>query len=290
MSVRSLKSNFYLLNVDYVKLNKSWNYKNIISPFYRIYLIDEGEGLLSNPADSVALEPGFLYLVPSFTLCNYSCQDRLGQYYVQFIEESPDGTSLFSSNRRILKVPLRQGDLGVMRRLLDLNPDRGLSRHNPRDYEKRPILRQFEELNNLLTLSAYVETNGIILQFLSRFLGYDTFRSDAQPAIPSTVLEAIHYIQTNLQLNLTVTGLANRAGQHVDYFSRIFLEYTGERPLSYIQFKRIEHAQFLMITADLSFDEIAAQCGFESLSYFSRVFKKIIGQTPGHYRRHTRTV
>lgn len=290
MSVRGLKSSFSLLNVDYVKLNKSWNYKNIISPFYRMYLIDEGEGLLSNPTDSIVLEPGFLYLVPSFTLCSYTCQDHLGQYYIQLIEDSPDGTSLLSSNRRILKVDLADSDISAMRRLLTLNPDRGLSRHNPRDYEKRPILRQFEELNNLLTLSAYVETNGILLQLLSRFLGADTFKSDVQPPIPSKVLEAIHYIQTSLQLNLTVTGLAARAGQNVDYFSRVFLEHTGERPLSYIQFKRIEHAQYLMITADLSLEEIAASCGFESLSYFSRIFKKITGQTPGHYWRNTRTV
>lgn len=290
MPVRSLKSNFSLLNADYVKLNKSWNYKNVISPFYRMYLIDEGEGLLSGPTNSETLEPGFLYLVPSYTLCNYSCLDFLGQYYLQFIEESPDGTSLFSSNRRILKVALTDADTQLLLRLLALNPDRGLSRHNPRDYEKRPVLRQYEELNNLLSLSAYVETSGILLQLLSRFLDGSSFQSNIQPVIPSKVLEAINYIQTNLQLNLTVAALAERAGQHIDYFSRVFLEHTGERPLSYIQFKRIEHAQFLMITADISFSEIAIRCGFESLSYFSRTFKKITGQTPRQYKLNARRI
>ena len=290
MAVRSLKSSFSLLNVDYVKLNKSWSYKNIISPFYRMYLIDEGEGLLSSPSDSVVLEPGFLYLVPSFTLCDYYCNDHLGQYYVQFIEETADGTSLFSANRKILKVALSEIDMSLFLRLLALNPERGLSRHNPRDYEKRPILMQFEELNNLLSLSAYVETMGILLQLLSRFLGNRNFRSEVQSAIPPKVLETIHYIQTHLSQHLTVTGLAERAGQHVDYFSRLFVEHTGERPLNYIQFRRVAQAQYLMMTANLSIYEIATECGFESVSYFSRVFKRITGQTPGHYRRNARTV
>jgi len=99
------KSSFSLLNADYVQLNKSWNYKHIISPFYRLYLIEDGAGTLINSTDSVHLESGFLYLIPSFTLCNYHCENHLSQYYLQFLEESDDGTSLFASNRKIFKVP-----------------------------------------------------------------------------------------------------------------------------------------------------------------------------------------
>ncbi len=61
---KSLKNTFSLLNADYVKLNKTWNFKHVISPFYRMYLIDKGEGLLFNAHESQILAPNFLYLVP----------------------------------------------------------------------------------------------------------------------------------------------------------------------------------------------------------------------------------
>jgi AraC family transcriptional regulator len=54
---------FSLLNADKVNLNKSWNYKNVISPFYRLYLIDHGAGTLSHPEQSMTREKGFLYLI-----------------------------------------------------------------------------------------------------------------------------------------------------------------------------------------------------------------------------------
>ena len=284
------KSSFSLLNADHVQLNKSWNYKHIISPFYRLYLIEDGAGTLINSTDSVHLESGFLYLIPSFTLCNYHCENHLSQYYLQFLEESDDGTSLFASNRKIFKVPANVMDLAIFKRILYLNPGRGLSKNDPKDYEKRPVLQGFQDLNNALPISVYMETNGIILQLLSRFLTEEYFKQDNKKAIPSKVLEAIHYIQTNLHLPLTVESLAERADQNPDYFSRIFKEHTGERPLAFIQYKRIERAQFLMIRSDMTLQGIAAETGFESLSYFSRIFKSFTSQTPGEYKKNNSSI
>ena len=284
------KSSFSLLNADHVQLNKSWNYKHIISPFYRLYLIEDGAGTLINSTDSVHLESGFLYLIPSFTLCNYHCENHLSQYYLQFLEESDDGTSLFASNRKIFKVPADVMDLAIFKRILYLNPGRGLSKNDPKDYEKRPVLQGFQDLNNALPISVYMETNGIILQLLSRFLTEEYFKQDNKKAIPSKVMEAIHYIQTNLHLPLTVESLAERADQNPDYFSRIFKEHTGERPLAFIQYKRIERAQFLMIRSDMTLQGIAAETGFESLSYFSRIFKSFTSQTPGEYKKNNSSI
>ena len=171
-----------------------------------------------------------------------------------------------------------------------LNPGRGLSKNDPKDYEKRPVLQGFQDLNNALPISVYMETNGIILQLLSRFLTEEYFKQDNKKAIPSKVLEAIHYIQTNLHLPLTVESLAERADQNPDYFSRIFKEHTGERPLAFIQYKRIERAQFLMIRSDMTLQGIAAETGFESLSYFSRIFKSFTSQTPGEYKKNNSSI
>ena len=106
--------------------------------------------------------------------------------------------------------------------------------------------------------------------------------------IHSKIADAINYIQTHLQANITVAELARRANHNPDYFSRLFYENTGERPLTYLQSKRIERAQLLLTTTNMAFYEIATETGFENLSYFSRVFKNITGQTPGTYKKNSR--
>ncbi len=287
----AFNSTFSLLNVDYVQLNKSWNYKQIISPFYRLYLIDEGHGTLSNTSQNITLEGNFLYLIPSFTLCSYYCPNHLSQYYLHILEAASDEVSLFVGNRKIFKIPANASDFIHFKRLITLNPERGLFKStDPKEYEKRPIIQEFQELNNRVSLSAYVETQGIILQLFSRFIDTEDFHSEPETTLSHKISETVRYIQQNLQTNLTVAFLAERVHQNSDYFSRIFKESTGERPAAYIQLKRVERAQFLMITTDLTFKEIAAETGFESLAYFSRTFKKITGQTPSMYKKNNRRV
>ena len=277
---------FSLLNADKVNLNKSWNYKNVISPFYRLYLIDSGTGVLSNPGQQLRMEKGFLYLIPSFTLVNQTCPSHLSQYYIHFIEDTPDGSSMFSHSRKLMKVAATAADLDCFRRLLWLNPGRDLRKSdNPQVYEKTSVLKSFREINAQLPLSTVIETQGLILVLLSRFLSNELYHSGKDSPIPSTILESMNYILTHLASVLTVEELAGHANLSTDYFSKCFYRHTGLRPLQYIHHKRIERAQFLILTTHLSFAAIATETGFESLSYFARIFKAITGQAPGSYRK-----
>lgn len=62
------------------------------------------------------------------------------------------------------------------------------------------------------------------------------------------------------------------------------MKLTGERPLSYIHTKRIERAQYLLVTTQLSLTEIAEATGFDNLPHFSRVFKNKTSLPPARYR------
>jgi hypothetical protein len=59
--MRSFSSNqlFSLLHVDYVNWESKWNYKTVISPYYRLYFIDEGNGKITSTQGVVDLEAGF---------------------------------------------------------------------------------------------------------------------------------------------------------------------------------------------------------------------------------------
>jgi AraC family transcriptional regulator len=286
MLKRILKHSFSLLNVDHVKLGPKWNYENIISPYYRIYYIDEGDGEISDISTTVRLEPGYLYIIPSFTFCNLTCRNYLSQYFIQFFEESSDGMSLFANNRSIFKIEANPGDVLNFQRLLEINPGRGINRSdNPQVYEKNIFYQEYQNLNNKQATGVFLETQGIILQLLGRFLAPDIFKYKEANHIPGKISEAIGYILINLHENLSVAHLAERANQNPDYFSRQFLEHTGDRPINYIRSKRIERAQYLIVTTRLTFSQIAGHLGFENVFYFSKVFKKITGMSPGKYKK-----
>ncbi|HBT85173.1 MAG TPA: AraC family transcriptional regulator, partial [Porphyromonadaceae bacterium] len=72
-----------------------------------------------------------------------------------------------------------------------------------------------------------------------------------------------------------------------DHFIRIFKNDMQTTPIKYINQKKIERAQLLLITGDKSIKDIAYDLSFENVYYFNRLFKKIIGMTPSEYRSST---
>jgi AraC-like DNA-binding protein len=281
----TFKHSLSLLHVDHVKLNSDWNYSNVISPYYRLYYIDEGIGSISDNSGSVILEKGYLYLIPSFTICNLNCDSYLSQYFVQFFEESPDGISLFNNNRSLMKLAATEIDILLIKKLLHSNPGRGINRsNNPKVYEKEAYYKEYQSLNNEIKTHLKFENQGILLQLISRFLSSTTFQFNYAQTTPSKILDTMSYVQLHLDKNLTVTQLAKRVNQSQDYFSKQFLIHTGQRPLNYIHEKKIERAQYLIATTDKTFLEIAMDTGFSNLPHFSKIFKQIVSLTPGEYR------
>jgi YesN/AraC family two-component response regulator len=60
--------------------------------------------------------------------------------------------------------------------------------------------------------------------------------------------------------------------------------------LNYIHVKRIERAQYLIATTNMSYTQIAEETGFANLPYFSKIFKKVTNLTPAEYKRSNERV
>ena len=69
-----------------------------------------------------------------------------------------------------------------------------------------------------------------------------------------------------------------------DHFSKVFKRIIGMPPCEYIQMKRIERAQTLLLTSHMSIIEIAEKVGITNLSQFSRLFSKMVRCSPREYR------
>lgn len=85
--------------------------------------------------------------------------------------------------------------------------------------------------------------------------------------------------------NWNIAAEAARAGVTLRHWNRLFNAATGMPPHRFINLCRIQAARKLLTSTNLTIKEIAAECGFESASDFSRFFRKHTGFTPGECRR-----
>ncbi len=96
---------------------------------------------------------------------------------------------------------------------------------------------------------------------------------------------ALDYINKNFSASLSLENIAAEAGMSRTYFCQMFKRLNGMTPWEYISIKRIEKAQELLRSTEKSVLDISFDCGFNNISHFNRVFRKITGQTPTKYRK-----
>lgn len=95
----------------------------------------------------------------------------------------------------------------------------------------------------------------------------------------------LYFIRQNLTSNIRVEDLCRLAGMSQSHFYRQFLEYTGMTPIQLILEERLRYAKELLNKEEVSVKEVAYASGFNDPNYFSRIFKKQEGITPGKFRR-----
>lgn len=103
-------------------------------------------------------------------------------------------------------------------------------------------------------------------------------------AEPVEVWKARKFIDKYLDEELSLTKVAAPLNITANYLSEKFKRVTGIRFVEYIAHTRIQKAQHLLQNSDLRISEIAFAVGFQSLSQFNRVFKKLTGIPPSVYR------
>jgi transcriptional regulator GlxA family with amidase domain len=83
---------------------------------------------------------------------------------------------------------------------------------------------------------------------------------------------------------LDLETLAEAAGLSKYHFNRRFAETYGETPMRYLTRRRIERAQDLLRSANLTITEVCMLVGFSSLGSFSSRFRELVGESPTQYR------
>jgi AraC-like DNA-binding protein len=110
----------------------------------------------------------------------------------------------------------------------------------------------------------------------------------ANGAEPVRIWKARNFIEQHWAEELSLGKVARATNTSANYFSEKFKEATGTTFVKYVARKRFEKAAALLRDADLRVSEIAFAVGFQSLSQFNRVFKKLAGKSPRDYRAAAR--
>lgn len=96
---------------------------------------------------------------------------------------------------------------------------------------------------------------------------------------------ALTYMATHYQDHLDVPMLAKKCSMSESHFRRCFIQAMDVSPQVYWQRLRVRMAASLLASSDQTILSISQSVGFESLSSFNRLFKQIMGQTPGQWRQ-----
>ena len=245
-----------ILCVADAQIDQHWRGENYPLPVNRLYLVEEGSGMLDTGQGEVHMEPGMAYLVPAGAPLRYRCDGYMKKTYLHFHLYGPDRYDLMEGFTHVGVVPLPP-ELPEKLRFYG-------SRSSAED-----SLRFRQLLYDLLGL------------FLSQ---YD-LRGKMLPQYSDQVQSTITYIQENLSAGLRVEDLASRCFVSRSTLSALFRREVGVSIGKYIDDQLMTAALLRVGRTDDSIQEISRALGYRDQCYFARRFKQAHGVTPTEHRR-----
>src|SRR4051812_1708301 len=181
--------------------------------------------------------------------------------------------------------------------------------HTGQIFRSKPTASQFDKLAGLFAqwglqgeteklkaayLGSRVMTNKeheSVVKLLSIFAEHLSMVSNQilvqkEHAEPPMITRAKQFIREHSGDELSLGQVAKAVNTSTFYFCKMFKRFTGINFTEFLSRVRIENARNLLLNPNLRISEIAYEVGFQSLTHFNRVFKKVTGQSPTEFRSH----
>lgn len=147
----------------------------------------------------------------------------------------------------------------------------------------------FDEIYNNLTTGYSNENleyaNTCLWHMLGSLKYFLQFKSHKEYNNDDSINRCIAYMKKNPNKQMTVEELAEYAGFSESHFSLLFKKKTGQSPLNFSIYLKIQKACHLIEFSDMKIRDIARQLGYEDPFYFSRVFSKVMGMPPSRFKK-----
>jgi AraC-like DNA-binding protein len=99
----------------------------------------------------------------------------------------------------------------------------------------------------------------------------------------------VEFVEENLACTIRIDDLAAIARISARQLSRAFRFDFGESAYGYVVRRRIERAKEMMVLSDEPLANIAAKCGLSDQPHLTRLFRRIVGESPARWRQHAAT-
>lgn len=244
--------------------------------YCEVELILSGRGVHEMSGRRSQLQRNCVYLITPMDFHDVIVEENrpLQLYHVQF------GCSVLSSE--------------IMQRISLLTP--GISAHLNESVAEK-IRAMFEEI--LVEFSARHEDSPAMLhaclERLCLLILREAERAEGIPTVKGHVEEnvaihqAVQFIQYNFRSAISLSDAARLVHLSNNYFGELFRVRLGMTFHEYLRKQRLDYACRLITDTDLNVSEIARESGFQSLSYFTEIFKAAYGLTPTLFRQKKRT-
>ena len=179
--------------------------------------------------------------------------------------------------------------------------------HTGQIFRRKPSATQFDRVSKLADewgiqvdreklKTAYFDTRVLsqkeheamvkLLQIFAQHLSMLTNQIfvQQQNVEPPVITRAKEFIKQHQTEDISLGQVAKAVNTSTFYFCKMFKKVTGINFTDYVSRVRIENAKNLLLNPNLRVSEIAYEVGFQSLTHFNRVFKKVLGQSPTEYR------
>lgn len=238
---------YFVYEMELRKLSQPFCY-----PHYYLYLIVHGEGEIRSAEKTVSLRPGTLVLVHPWQLFRIvETKGELTYLYVSFFGDGVDPVLRAVGGEAPITAFEGYGHL--------IDP-------------------WMKSIRRVCEKNALYVTEAVFANTLSYLI--------APKEEDGNFSEIERYVQEHLSdHDLSLHAVAAIFFYSEKYFSALFREKTGIRFTDYLSQHRVRRAMRLMDEGVRSVTELSDACGFVNATYFSKVFKKIVGRTPGAYMK-----
>ena len=232
-----------------------------------IYCVD-GEGWISVDGNKQSVKKNQFFVIEKGKAHSYAASDKnpWSIYWLHFIGSK---SHLFRS---------------MFNQLLDINITA--------ESRLKDRIMLFEEIYQNLEMGYSTEnlefTSLCLWHFLASFRFISQYRQINKTCNGDMIQYSIKLMKEKLDQKFDLQTLASEVNYSTSRFRQLFLKKTGQTPLNYFNQLKIQKACQLLDFSDMRIKEIADQLGFYDQYHFSKVFVKIVGESPSDYRKRNK--
>lgn len=245
------------------RYNFNWENGRILHEF-QVNYITSGKGIMETKHGKYKIEQGSILLIFPGEWHRYKPEQKTGwtEHYIGFNGEFTKMLfqhEIFSKNNPIINIGFQDS-----------------------------FVKEFNEIFQLVKAEKpgfQLECAGKVIYLLGRIISIVKNNEFANKKVEQTIRKACLYLRDNTHQNINTEELATNLNISYSYFRRMFKKYTGLSPNQYHLGLRIQKSKDLIRYSDKSIKEIALELGFDSIHYFSRIFKNKEGVSPSTLRK-----